>query len=53
MKKTYDAPELELLELKLSRDVLGVSVPEETQAHAGGNEGPGTGGGGGLIGGDF
>ena len=53
MKKTYDAPELELLELKLSRDVLGVSVPEETQAHAGGNEGPGTGVESGIIEGDF
>ena len=52
MKKTYDAPELELLELKLSRDVLGVSDPEGTQAHAGENEGPGEGSGG-LIGGDF
>lgn len=53
MKKQYDAPELELLELKLSRDVLGVSVPEDTQAHAGENEGPGNDDGSGGIIGDF
>lgn len=53
MKKKYDAPELELLRLRLTADVLTVSDPEGSHTSAGSLDGPGEGNSSGLIDGDF